>query len=32
VIKQDPYGWAANVEKETAAKVSVMKPGDVLEL
>ena len=32
MIKQDPYGWAANVEKETLAKVTVMKPADVLEL
>ncbi|MGD2028474.1 MAG: metal-dependent hydrolase [Desulfobacterales bacterium] len=32
IIKQDPYAWAANVEKETSAKATVMKPGDVLEL
>jgi len=32
VIKQDPYSWAARVEKETSAKVTVMKPGDFLEL
>jgi len=32
IIKQDPYGWAADVEKETSAKVTVMKPADVLEL
>ena len=32
VIKQDPQAWAIRVEKETAAKVAVMKPGDTLEL
>jgi len=32
VIKQDPRAWALSVEKETAARVTVMKPGDVLEL
>jgi L-ascorbate metabolism protein UlaG (beta-lactamase superfamily) len=32
IIKQDPYAWAANVEKESSAKATVMKPGDVLEL
>ena len=32
VIKQDPHAWAARVEKETAAKVVVMKPGDTIEL
>jgi L-ascorbate metabolism protein UlaG (beta-lactamase superfamily) len=32
VIKQDPYAWADKVTKETSAKVTVMKPGDVLEL
>ena len=32
VIKQDPHGWAARVEKEASAKVTVMKPGDILEL
>ncbi len=32
VIKQDPHTWAARVQKETDAKVTVMKPGDVLEI
>jgi L-ascorbate metabolism protein UlaG (beta-lactamase superfamily) len=32
VIKQDPQAWANRVEKETAAKVTVMKPGDRLKL
>ena len=32
VIKQDPHTWALRVEKETAAKVTVMKPGESLEL
>jgi L-ascorbate metabolism protein UlaG (beta-lactamase superfamily) len=32
VIKQDPQAWALRVEKETATKVTVMKPGDSLEL
>ena len=32
MIKQDPYDWAARVEKEASAKVTVMKPGDFLEL
>jgi len=32
VIKQDPDAWARRVEKETSAKVVVMKPGDTLEL
>jgi len=32
VIKQDPQAWAARVEKETATRVKVMKPGDTLEL
>ena len=32
VIKQDPHAWAARVEKETAAKVAVMKPGDTIEV
>jgi L-ascorbate metabolism protein UlaG (beta-lactamase superfamily) len=30
VIKQDPNAWAARVEKETPAKVTVMKPGDTI--
>ena len=32
VIKQDPEAWAMQVQKETAAKVTVMAPGDSLEL
>ena len=32
VIKQDPHAWAVRVQKETTAKVTVMKPGDTLEL
>jgi len=32
VIKQDPQAWAMRVEKETPTKVTVMKPGDSLEL
>lgn len=32
VIKQDPKVWANRVEKETATKVTVMTPGDSLEL
>lgn len=32
VIKQDPHAWAERVKKETAAKVTVMKPGETIEL
>jgi len=32
VIKQDPHAWAIRVEKDTAAKVRVLKPGETLEL
>jgi L-ascorbate metabolism protein UlaG (beta-lactamase superfamily) len=32
VIKQDPNAWAARVEKETPAKVTVMKPGDTIQV
>ena len=32
VIQQDPSAWAAKVKKETSVKVTVMKPGDSLEL
>lgn len=32
VIKQDPHTWAKRVEKETAAKVTVMNPGESIEL
>jgi len=31
-IQQDPNAWAARVEKETTAKVHVMKPGERLTL
>ena len=31
VIKQDPEAWAARVEKDTNAKVSVLKPGESLD-
>ena len=32
VIQQDPEAWAKRVEKETSAKVTVMRPGDELEM
>jgi hypothetical protein len=32
VFKQDPQAWAILVEKETPAKVKVMKPGDTLDM
>lgn len=32
VIKQDPHAWAERVEKEASAKVTVMNPGESLEL
>ena len=32
VIKQDPNAWAQRVQAETAAKVTVMKPGESLTL
>ena len=32
VIKQDPQAWAIRVQQETAAKVTVMRPGNSLEL
>jgi L-ascorbate metabolism protein UlaG (beta-lactamase superfamily) len=32
VIKQDPQTWAEQVQKETAAKATVMNPGESLEL
>ncbi len=32
VNKQDPHTWAERVEKETAAKVTVMNPGESIEL
>jgi L-ascorbate metabolism protein UlaG (beta-lactamase superfamily) len=32
VIQQDAAAWAARVEKETASRVELMKPGDNIEL
>lgn len=32
VIRQDAAAWAARVQKETSAKVDVMKPGDTITL
>lgn len=32
VIKQDAQAWAIRVKKETGADVTVMKPGDTIEL
>jgi L-ascorbate metabolism protein UlaG (beta-lactamase superfamily) len=32
VIQQDPEEWAKRVQKETSAKVTVMKPGDHLAI
>ena len=32
IIKQDPNAWARRVEKETSAEVTVMMPGDSLDL
>lgn len=32
VIKQDPHAWAERVKKETAASVTVMSPGESIEL
>ena len=32
IIKQDPHAWAERVQKETSAKVTVMNPGETLEL
>ena len=31
-IQQDPAAWAEKVRKETSAKVTVMKPGEKLEI
>ena len=31
VIKQDPYAWAARVEKETDTQAVVLKPGESLD-
>ena len=32
VIKQDAQAWAIRVQKETEADVTVMKPGDTIEI
>jgi L-ascorbate metabolism protein UlaG (beta-lactamase superfamily) len=32
VIKQDPQAWANRVREETSAKVTVMNPGDYIQL
>jgi L-ascorbate metabolism protein UlaG (beta-lactamase superfamily) len=32
VINQDPHAWAVRVEKETQARVTVMKPGESIQL
>lgn len=32
VIKQDPDAWAAKVEQQTSVKVTVMRPGDQIQL
>jgi L-ascorbate metabolism protein UlaG (beta-lactamase superfamily) len=32
VIKQDPHAWARRVESETSSKVTVLEPGQTLEL
>ena len=32
VIKQDPHAWANRVKEETSARVTVMDPGDHIEL
>ena len=32
VIKQDPHAWANRVKEETSARVTVMNPGDNIEL
>jgi L-ascorbate metabolism protein UlaG (beta-lactamase superfamily) len=32
IIKQDPHAWAASVQKETSAKVTVMNSGESLKL
>ena len=32
VIKQDPEAWRSQVEKETSSQVTVLKPGESLEL
>jgi L-ascorbate metabolism protein UlaG (beta-lactamase superfamily) len=32
VIKQDPHAWAERVKKETATQVTVLNPGESIEL
>jgi L-ascorbate metabolism protein UlaG (beta-lactamase superfamily) len=32
VIKQDPNAWAEQVQRETAAKATVMIPGETIEI
>jgi L-ascorbate metabolism protein UlaG (beta-lactamase superfamily) len=32
IIKQDPDGWAEKVRAETKTAVTVMKPGDTIEI
>ena len=32
IIKQDPEAWRSQVEKETSSQVTVLKPGESLEL
>jgi L-ascorbate metabolism protein UlaG (beta-lactamase superfamily) len=32
IIKQDPTVWKDRVEQETSAKVTVLKPGEYVEL
>ena len=32
IIKQDPHAWAERVQKETSTKVTVMTPGESIEL
>ena len=32
IIKQDPDAWAKRVQDETGARVTVMRPGDTLEI
>ena len=32
VIKQNPHAWAERVKKETSAQVTVLNPGESIEL
>ena len=32
MIKQDPVAWRSQVEKETSSQVTVLKPGESIEL